>query len=60
MVKLLVFSCRSSLVTHFADSFQEDLSLLIGYFRDRSRSSGKGFHTYKGVGFALLIISHFS
>ena len=26
----------------------------------RSRISGKGFHMYNSVGFALLILSHFS
>ena len=28
--------------------------------RGGSRISGKGGHMYKGVGFALLILSHFS
>ena len=27
---------------------------------NESRISGKGVHMYKGVGFVLLIISHFS
>ena len=28
--------------------------------RSRSGNSGNGIHMYKGVGFILLIISHFS
>ena len=28
--------------------------------RGGSRISGKGVHMYKGVGFAMLILSHFS
>ena len=31
-----------------------------GVLRGRSRISGKGIHMYKGVGFALLILSDFS
>ena len=35
---------------------------VIYYWKDRggSRISGKGIHIYKGVGYDLLILSHFS
>ena len=31
----------------------------LGFHRGESRISGKGVHMYKGVGFALVIVSHF-
>ena len=38
----------------------KQLDFLRTYDRGGSRISGKGVHMYKGVGFALLILSHFS
>ena len=32
---------------------------IINVFRGGSRTSGKGVHMYKCVGFTLLILSHF-
>ena len=36
------------------------LDLWISDFRGGSKTSGNGVHMYKGVGFALLVLSHFS
>ena len=35
------------------------LSIYLSFYRGGSMISGKGVHMYKGVGFALLILSNF-
>ena len=60
--KHTMHGCRSIVYTikiHICFSC-EGTNKYLSYYRDESRVSGKWVYMFKGVGSALLVLSHFS